>query len=93
MGTWARNPLLKEAGKYNEMQFLQGMEGYVMHILTKFGQPKPWSVEEVQIFLAKARQELENGWHTYWYFRRVWAQKPVDADEAVERATPSAEKA
>lgn len=93
MGSWARNPLLKEAGKYNEMHFLQGMEGYVLHILTKFGQPKPWSVEEVHRFMDKVRKELASGWHIYWYYRRVWAQKPLDAEPEVKRAEPSVEKA
>lgn len=30
MGEWAKNPVLKEAGRFQKMQFLSGMEGYAM---------------------------------------------------------------
>lgn len=30
IGEWAKNPLLKEAGRFNKMQMKQGMEGYAM---------------------------------------------------------------
>ena len=31
IGDWAKHPVLKEAGKFNKIQFLQGMEG-VSHV-------------------------------------------------------------
>lgn len=51
-----------------------------MFILTKFGSPEPWSAEEVQAYLAKARADLDKGYHGYMLHRRVWGQKPVDAE-------------
>lgn len=30
IGEWARNPILKESGKYHKQQMMQGLEGYVM---------------------------------------------------------------
>lgn len=48
-------------------------------ILTKFGLPQPWSPEEVQVILAKARNEYNNNkYHMYLKFRRVWGQKPLE---------------
>lgn len=48
-------------------------------ILTHFGEPTPWTPEEVQVFLAKVRQEVNApGLHAYFLKRRVWAQKPLD---------------
>lgn len=42
-------------------------------LLTKFGEPEPWTPEQVQVYLAKVRQELNNsGYHSYIKFRRVW---------------------
>lgn len=36
------------------------MEGYGMFLFTKFGDPVPWSKEEVQVYTAKLRNELKN---------------------------------
>ena len=41
-------------------------------LLTKFGDPEPWSPEEVLVFLAQMRKELNMGYHTYFKVRRVW---------------------
>lgn len=44
-----------------------------MLVLTKFGPKdgKPWSSEEVRVFLDKVRGEMERGWHTYFILKRV----------------------
>lgn len=53
-----------------------------MFLLTKFGLPQPWSVDEVQVYLAKLREDIERkGVHAYYLKRRVWAQKPFDVEE------------
>ena len=50
-----------------------------MFLLTQFGMPEPWSVEEVQAWLAKVKQELNAGYRIYQVYTRVWGQKPADA--------------
>lgn len=86
MGEWAKNPVLKEAGKFCKAQVMGGIEGYTMFVLTKFGEPEPWSPEEVQVYLAKVRKEVESGgFHSYLFKRRVWAQKPYDTEAKVEK--------
>ena len=30
VGIWAKNPLLKESGKFNKQQLMEGMKGYAM---------------------------------------------------------------
>ena len=77
-GEWTKNPLLKEAGRFNKLQFEEGMEGFCMHILTNFGLPVPWSKEKVDSYVEQFRRELNSGWHVYWVHRRVWAMKPLD---------------
>lgn len=48
-----------------------------MFIMTTLGEPAPWTAAEVQVFLAKARQELADPkLRSYLFKRRVWAQKP-----------------
>ena len=73
VGDWAKNPHLKEAGRLLKQQLLAGLEGYAMMILTTFGEPQPWTAEEVQVYLAKIRNEANNGgFHFYQQMRRVW---------------------
>lgn len=78
IGPWPKHPLYKEAGKWNLDQLLTGLEGYALMLLTKFGEPTPWSTEEVQAFLEGMREEMmDRKRHTYIYTRRVFAQKPL----------------
>lgn len=78
-GDWAKNLLLKEAGKFEKMQVLSGLEGYAMFTFTKFGDPQPWSSAEVLMYVAKVRKEMvSGGFHSYFRMRRIWAQKPFD---------------
>ena len=53
---------------------------------SQFGKPKPWSTEQVQVYLAKIRKEVDSGWHIYQRARRVWAQKPFDEPKKVQDA-------
>lgn len=78
-GDWAKNKILKEAGRLNLIQFKQGMEGYVMFVLTRHG---GWTPEEVQLYLAGIRKELDARPHVYQFTRRIWAQKPAVAQES-----------
>lgn len=66
LGPWPRDKKLKEAGTVNHQHWAVGMDGYAMFLLTKFGLPTPWSMEEVQIYTAKLRKELSNSrFHIY----------------------------
>lgn len=77
IGRWPKDRQLKEAGRINFEHWSGGLEGWAMFLLTKFGEPQPWSADEVRVYVAKVRQELQNpGLHIWHYSRRVWAQKP-----------------
>ena len=79
LGDWVRDPVLKEAGRFQKTQVLEGMEGYSMFTLTRFGKPTPWTPDQVQVYLAKVRQEINTpGLHAYYERKRVWAQKPFE---------------
>ncbi|KAJ5946111.1 hypothetical protein N7454_002950 [Penicillium verhagenii] len=85
IGPWPRDKRLKEAGMVNYHHFMSGMEGWCMHLLTKFGSPEPWSKEEVIVYTSNLRRELKNPrYHTYLRAKRVWARKPFP-DELEER--------
>ncbi|KAJ6071209.1 hypothetical protein N7499_009223 [Penicillium canescens] len=55
IGPWARDATLKEAGRLHYHHWATGMEGWAMFMLTKWGSPKPWTKEEVQVLVAKVR--------------------------------------
>lgn len=61
------------------------------YLQTRFRLPKPWSPEEVQVHLAKARKELNQGCHMYNAIRRAWAQKPMDAKLAAKEPEAAVE--
>lgn len=51
-----------------------------MFLMTHFGEPEPWTPEQVKVFLAeKLIPEMSNiKYHCYGFARRVWAQKPLN---------------
>ena len=77
IGPWPKNQRLKEAGRVNYRVWVDGLEGYGLYLLTRFGPPKPWTKEEVLEFTGRVRKEFQRpGQHIYQWARRVWAQKP-----------------
>ena len=60
IGPWARDKRLKEAGAANYHHWIDGMEGYALWLLTKFGDPVPWSKEEVLVYVAQMRKAISN---------------------------------
>ncbi|KAJ5376219.1 hypothetical protein N7509_013105 [Penicillium cosmopolitanum] len=93
LGPWAKNQLLKEAGRVNYLVWTSGLEGYAMWLLTKFGAPEPWTKEEVYVFLARVRKELSDpSIHAYQYVRRVWARKPTEEELKVKRESKTPEE-
>jgi hypothetical protein len=70
IGPWPKDKQLKEAGAVNFQHWLSGMEGYGMWLLTKFGDPVPWTKQEVPVYVAKMRKELSNP--RYHIYHRAW---------------------
>lgn len=62
-----------------------------MYLLTKHGLPTPWQPEEVQVWLAKVREETNKGYRIYQKYTRVWAQKPFDGQPKAEQSEPKVE--
>ncbi|KAF3384708.1 Secondary metabolism regulator LAE1 [Penicillium rolfsii] len=91
IGPWAKDKILKEAGQLQYAHWSAGLEGWAMWLLTKYGDPKPWTPEEVQIYLAKVRAELKDPHvHRWGYIRRVWARKPT-MDEMLAKGPAAVE--
>ena len=56
IGGWPRLQTYKDAGIVTLKTMKAGLEGWLMWFLTKHGDPKPWSPEEVHIYLALLRK-------------------------------------
>lgn len=62
MGSWPKDPQLKETGMMNLIQMLDGMEGFSLKIFELAG----WSIEETEVFLSHVRKEMKsNKSHSY----------------------------
>ena len=49
-----------------------------MYLLTKYGDPTPWSKEEVLVYVAQMRKSLNCPHiHAYQRAKRIWARKPA----------------
>lgn len=70
IGAWPKDPVLKDAGAVNMEHWMTGLEGWAMWLLTKYGAPKPWTPEEVRVYVATVRNELRDPrlhiWHYTW---------------------------
>ncbi|CZR67798.1 related to methyltransferase [Phialocephala subalpina] len=77
IGMWPRDKRLKEIGAWNYLCLVEGLEAICMRLFTGvFG----WSIDEVQVFLAKVRTELKdmkkNRVHPQYTYYVVVGQKP-----------------
>lgn len=53
LGDWPKHPIYKEAGRLNKKGYKDGLEGWLMYALTRWGLPKPWTPEEVTVYVGK----------------------------------------
>lgn len=60
LGPWPKDKVLKEVGQLQYAHWNAALQGWAMWLLTHFGEPEPWTKEEVQVFLAKVRVELKD---------------------------------
>ncbi|KAE8350464.1 S-adenosyl-L-methionine-dependent methyltransferase [Aspergillus coremiiformis] len=75
MGPWAKEPRLKEAGRFHREVMVMSLESYALALLCRV---LGWSPVEVTVFLAAVRRELKDpGVHVYGKFHVVWGRKPT----------------
>ncbi|PGG97220.1 hypothetical protein AJ80_09725 [Polytolypa hystricis UAMH7299] len=79
IGTWAKDPKLKEIGRYAQLHILEAVEPFTIAILTRMlGQ----SFEEAQATIAGVKADLKSRkHHLYATYHFITAQKPVDAED------------
>ena len=71
---WARDPVQREIGRYNQCSLLMAVESYSLALFTRV---LGWSNNDTQVFLAGVRKDLKNpAVHTYCNLHVVYGRKP-----------------
>lgn len=61
-GNWPKDPVLKETGMMNLVQFLEGVEGMSLKVFGMLG----WSRVEIEVLLAQVRSEIRSNTYHAW---------------------------
>ncbi|SPO06578.1 uncharacterized protein DNG_09268 [Cephalotrichum gorgonifer] len=73
LGTWPKDPVLKELGSLAQAAWEADIEGYILFIANALG----WSKVEMQVFIPHLRYELQTcKYLAYMNQRVVWGRKP-----------------
>ena len=71
---WPRNPLMKELGRWNQINVVDGLEGFCLALLTR---GLGWRKEEVDVLVAKVARDLrDKKIHAYFPMPVVYGRKP-----------------
>ncbi|WZH47188.1 S-adenosyl-L-methionine-dependent methyltransferase [Fusarium acuminatum] len=74
IGPWPKDSRFKELGKYQVIQELKVVESYTPKL---FEYALGWSVQEIQILMAKVKRELQDpSVHLYLPVTIAWGRKP-----------------
>ncbi|EFR01927.1 UMTA [Nannizzia gypsea CBS 118893] len=74
IGPWAKDPKLKEIGAWNQVQSMEGMEGWSMALLTRVN---GWSEQRVREHLVRLKKDfLDTKIHAYMTAYVVYGQRP-----------------
>ncbi|OCL11725.1 S-adenosyl-L-methionine-dependent methyltransferase [Glonium stellatum] len=72
--TWPVDPKLKELGRWNLVNSLDGLQGYSMALMTRV---LGMRIEEVEVMLVDVRKDMKNkNIHAYWPIYYVYGRKP-----------------
>jgi hypothetical protein len=73
LNPWPKDRKLKDIGRYQQVNMIEGMEAYSLALFTRF---LGWSIQEAQAFFAGVRGELvDRSLHVYSKFYFVYGQK------------------
>ncbi|CAK4030673.1 related to methyltransferase [Lecanosticta acicola] len=80
--SWPKDPFMKELGRWNQVNIIEGLEGFCMALLTR---GLGWSKEEVDVFVAKIAADLRNKKiHAYFPMPVTFGRKPFRGEVAFQ---------
>lgn len=71
---WPKDPVMKELGRWNQINIKEGLQGFCLALLTR---GLGWKKEEVDIFVAKVTADIDDPRiHAYFPMPVCWGRKP-----------------
>ncbi|OCK82077.1 S-adenosyl-L-methionine-dependent methyltransferase [Lepidopterella palustris CBS 459.81] len=75
MNGWSQDKKLKNIGRWNQLRLHEGVEGFMLRLLTQAG---GWSIARAQVFLAEMRKALKDyNTHAFLEGTVVYGRKPM----------------
>ncbi|KAK3675896.1 hypothetical protein LTR78_004088 [Recurvomyces mirabilis] len=75
---WPRDPYMKELGRWNQVNILDGLEGFCLALLTR---GLGWTKQEVDVFVARVGRDLKDRRiHAYFPMPVTFGRKPYPGE-------------
>ncbi|KAF2678812.1 S-adenosyl-L-methionine-dependent methyltransferase [Lentithecium fluviatile CBS 122367] len=88
IGSWPKDPKLKDLGRWGERNWADGLEGWVLALYTRI---LGWSYAEVQQFVKDFRAVIKDRKNHYYHeVRCVYGRKPFPHEVPQQKATTTA---
>lgn len=72
---WPKDPYMKELGRWNQVNVVEGLEGFCLALLTR---GLGWKKEEVDVLVAKVASDLRNRKiHAYFPMPVTYGRRPL----------------
>jgi len=77
---WPKNKMMKDIGEWNQLNILEGLEGFCLALLTR---GLGWTKEEVDVFVARVSRDLrDRKIHAYFPMPVAFGRKPYNWEMA-----------
>ena len=79
---WPKDPFMKELGRWNQINCLEGLEGFCLALFTR---ALGWKKEEVDVFVALVAKDFKDRKiHAYFPMPVTFGRKPYDHEKAFQ---------
>ena len=76
--SWPKDPFMKELGRWNQVNIIEGLEGFCLALLTR---GLGWKKEEVDVFVAKVTKDFrDRRIHAYFPMPVTYGRKPLPGE-------------
>ena len=80
---WPKDTYMKELGSWNQINILEGMEGFCLALMTR---GLGWRKEEVDVFVAQVSNDIKDRRiHGYYPMPVYWGRKPFPDEWSASR--------
>ncbi|TKX23310.1 methyltransferase domain-containing protein 31 [Elsinoe australis] len=88
---WPKDPYMKELGRWNQVNILDGLEGFCLALLIR---GLGWRKEEVDVFVAQVTNDIKDKRiHGYYPMPVAYGRKPFDGERRSQPSSSGAQTA